>query len=375
MIKEERFHDLCGEVSTCIACERMCDSSKVLGPSSGKVTSDLMFIGEAPGRLGADNTTIPFHGDKSGHNFEELLEFASLSRSQIFVTNAVLCNPRNSQGNNATPNKQEIENCSEYLKRQIDLINPKIVVTLGATALKALSLIEPHKLTLKKSVRTQKNWYGRILIPIYHPGQRAMLHRSFANQRSDYKFVFDAMRSLGMKRVKVYGEVSFKIADLLEYIFWKHQNISYFGLHKLVYLVEYEIYKKYGVLYTGAYFIRQKDGPYCTNLHIQKIKNTFKNLKTSTNKGKLYVENRDANNLFSETPKLAKSPEKIDREASLIIDKLLESSDKDLKKKAYLSKPMRTILRKEQRENINSYNAPILFDIQEADSQLNNGIS
>lgn len=328
-----------------------------------------MFIGEAPGRLGADDTNIPFHGDKSGHNFEELLEFAGLSRSQIFVTNAVLCNPRNPQGNNATPNRKEVKNCSGYLKRQIDLVDPKIVVTLGATALKALSLIEAHELTLKESVRTTRSWYGRLLVPTYHPGQRAMLHRSFANQRSDYKFIFDVMRSQGMKRVKVYGEVSSKVSDLLQYIFWKHQSVSYFGLHKIIYLVEYEIYKKHNILYTGAYFIRQKDGPYCTNLHIQKIKNTFKNLKTSTRHGKLYVDNKDANSLFAETPKLVDSPEEIDQETCRIIDELLEKSDEELKKKAYLSKPMRTILRKEKKENISSYNAPILFDIQETDSQ------
>ena len=105
------FDILCAKVQACVKCERMCNSQRVLNRSGGSLTADIMFIGEAPGRLGADNSCIPFHGDKSGHNFEELLDFAKIDRSKIFVTNAVLCNPRDDQGNNSTPTKQEVQNC------------------------------------------------------------------------------------------------------------------------------------------------------------------------------------------------------------------------------------------------------------------------
>lgn len=336
-------------------------SAKILGPASGRVLAEAMFIGEAPGRLGADDTGIPFYGDKSGHNFEALLEFANISRSEIFVTNAVLCNPRSEDGNNATPKTNEIANCSAFLKQQIDVVDPKIIVTIGATALRALTYIEPHKLTLKESVRTRCNWYGRILIPIYHPGQRAMLHRSFINQQSDYKFISDVMKSQGVKKKKVYGKVGESLIDLVQYILNKQKYISYFALHKIVYLVEYNLHKTHGILYTGAYFIRQKDGPYCTNLHIQKIKNTFKDIHTSTIKKKLYLED-SSSSLFPEPSKLSQSQDPMDQEACAIVDELLEKTDEELKKKSYLSKPMRKAIRKERKDGVGTYNAQLAFE-------------
>src|SRR5687767_4808993 len=105
---EIAFDKLCSKVAACVLCPRMVHSQRVLNHSSGSLGAQIMFIGEAPGRLGADNSGIPFHGDKAGHNFEELLEFAKLDRSNIFVTNAVLCNPRDEDGNNSTPTKIEV---------------------------------------------------------------------------------------------------------------------------------------------------------------------------------------------------------------------------------------------------------------------------
>ena len=137
LFESNEFDELCVIVKNCIKCERMCGSLRVLNRSAGSLSADIMFVGEAPGRLGADNSGIPFHGDKSGHNFEELLEFANISRSIIFVTNAVLCNPKDIHGNNSTPSKTEINNCSNHLLKQIKIINPKIVVTLGSVALES----------------------------------------------------------------------------------------------------------------------------------------------------------------------------------------------------------------------------------------------
>ena len=185
----------------------MRNSARILGHSSGNLEAKIMFIGEAPGRLGADDTGIPFHGDRAGHNFEELLDFVGISREEIFITNAVLCNPKDSKGNNSPPKSIEIKNCSNYLKRQIDLINPKIVVTLGLNALKATKLIENHDLSLSTDIRTKNFWYKRILIPVYHPGQRAMIHRSMANQRSDYQFIAETIKNLEIKRPKYTNKI------------------------------------------------------------------------------------------------------------------------------------------------------------------------
>ncbi len=140
--KETQFEKLIAEAARCMRCDRMRDSARVLSRTAGNLNAELFFVGEAPGRLGADATGIPFHGDRSGTNFEDLLSFAGISREDIFVTNAVLCNPRNSSGNNATPDQLERAHCQDFLRRQIELVAPKIVVAIGATALDALSGIE-----------------------------------------------------------------------------------------------------------------------------------------------------------------------------------------------------------------------------------------
>src|SRR5579872_1859340 len=103
-----QFDDLVADVQACRVCPRMCNSRRVLSRSAGPLNAVIMFIGEAPGRLGADESGLPFHGDKAGHNFEALLRHVGLSRYDVFVTNAVLCNPRDTAGNNAPPSRQEL---------------------------------------------------------------------------------------------------------------------------------------------------------------------------------------------------------------------------------------------------------------------------
>jgi uracil-DNA glycosylase family 4 len=356
------FDSLCGDVRRCKMCVRMNDSQRVLNRSVGQLNARLMFIGEAPGRLGADSSGIPFHGDKAGHNFEDLLQFAGINRADVYVTNAVLCNPKDEQGNNATPNTEEIFNCSSYLARQIELINPRIVVTLGAKALEALNHLQEHNLTLK-DVRTANNWFGRNLIPLYHPGQRAMLHRSMANQRSDYEFVSTQLDSLRTsKSRKILGKTSHNIGALVEYIL-KHKNpISYFALHKLFYLIEYYSVLEFGQKMTEAYFVRQKDGPYCTDLHIQKLKKTIANLNVKTFKNGSLVIEKNMLNLFE--PSILDEVDIAPDILKLIDTVLIKYGNQNmskLKQSVYMTRPMRNILFIEKTKNINLYNSPIEF--------------
>ena len=202
--KEERFQTLIEIAKACSLCPRMANSIHVVGPSSGALNSAILIVGEAPGRLGADASSIPFHGDKAGDNFELLLEQVGLSRHDCFITNAVLCNPKDEKGNNATPTRTELQNCSGFLKRQIDLVDPAVIVTLGAQALAAIKFIEDHQVELADGVRKKWSWYGRVLVPLYHPGQRAMIHRSFHNQLSDYQFLAETYRRL--KREEIHNQ-------------------------------------------------------------------------------------------------------------------------------------------------------------------------
>src|ERR1700752_2312630 len=126
-----RFTNLVNEVAACVRCPAMCGRSAVLSELNGPLDARVMFIGEAPGRKGADRTRVPFSGDQSGKNFDKFLASINLSRSQIFITSAALCNPRSATGANRRPAASEIRNCSDYLRRTIDLIDPGIIVTLG----------------------------------------------------------------------------------------------------------------------------------------------------------------------------------------------------------------------------------------------------
>lgn len=335
------------------------ESARILSLAAGPLDAQIMFIGEAPGRLGADSSEIPFHGDKAGHNFEDLLGFAGLNRSNVFVTNAVLCNPKCDKGNNSTPTRTEIANCSAYLKEQIDLIQPKIVVTLGAVALDALNNINPHALKLSEDVRTIKEWYGRKLIPLYHPGARAMVHRSMANQRSDYQFVSETLRRMNKLPAKIYGKTREPIATVAREIIKRKGKVSYFELHKLFFLIEWEVFDRMGERLTNAFFLRQKDGPYCTDLHLQKLRKALPGLTVTGDANRPVLGLQQVNLFQQDQGDYSGSTKEIINE---VVDSAAALTDAQLKSRVYLTKPMRSLLRIEKTCMINLYNSPIKFE-------------
>lgn len=354
------FDILCETVSACDKCNRMHDSQRVLNRSAGNLKADLMFIGEAPGRRGADASGIPFHGDQAGHNFEKLMTQVGLNREDIFVTNAVLCNPKNEKGNNAPPKNVEIKNCIGFLKSQIDIVDPKIVVTLGGIALRSTALAEFHELNLKENVRSSHKWFGRMLIPAYHPGQRAMIHRSFANQLSDYQFIAEHFQRIGSRKRKPKGKLKSDLHQIVNLITQKLPSLSYFKLHKLLYLIEYKASQELGHRLTETFIVRQKDGPYCVELHIKKLKETFSNLIVTKSNGKLVLcrkstglfdgLNNPISQMTNETVSLIES----------VLSQYAELNDAQLKDRVYMTGPMRWML-KGEKKGVNYFNAPIDF--------------
>lgn len=159
---------------------------RVLGPANGPLDAHVLFVAEAPGRLGGDRTGVPLVSDQSGRNFTRLLQAAGWQRDDVFVTNAVLCNPRDAQGRNDAPAAAELRNCSPHLRDLLALLDPPYVVALGCAALAALALLAPHEAVLRRDVGLPVPWDGRTLIPLYHPGPRAQLHRPFAQQQEDF---------------------------------------------------------------------------------------------------------------------------------------------------------------------------------------------
>ncbi|HEV2859420.1 MAG TPA: uracil-DNA glycosylase [Pyrinomonadaceae bacterium] len=191
------FAALVAEAAACRRCPAMCGRSAVLSERNGRPGARVMFVGEAPGRQGGDRTRVPFSGDQSGRNFSRFIASVGLSREELFITNSALCNPRSETGANRKPTREEVANCSEFLRRQMEVIDPPVVVTLGAVSLAALRAINYHPLTLKENAGEVHGWHGRLLVPLYHPSPQVLAsHRREAAQLEDYKSVARALRDL-----------------------------------------------------------------------------------------------------------------------------------------------------------------------------------
>ena len=191
------FKQLAKDAAGCTLCPAMCGRTAVLSELNGSPEARVMFIGEAPGRKGADRTRVPFSGDQSGVNLDRFLASIELSRKEIFITSAALCNPRTESGANRRPTQKEIGNCSGFLRRTIDVVNPRVIVTLGSVALEALKRIQYHELNLKESAARIHSWNDRVLVPIYHPSPQVLAsHRREAEQLQDYQVVRQAINRL-----------------------------------------------------------------------------------------------------------------------------------------------------------------------------------
>ena len=202
----KKFKLLEKQAAKCRLCPALADQPAILSSANGNLNAKLVFVAEAPGRFGAGRTGIPFHGDKSGDNFETLLEHIGLTRAEVFITNAALCNPLEN-GNNRRPKASEIKNCSPFLKETLNLINPQVVVTLGSVGLQALNLILKTRYQLKENVAQPLTTPDFILFPLYHPSPRVTnWMRPLAQQKKDFKKILrcisDGKRSIPNRRNK-----------------------------------------------------------------------------------------------------------------------------------------------------------------------------
>lgn len=195
--KVEIFSRLMEEVQSCDRCARMKGRTRVLSLHNGPLDAQILFVAEAPGRFGADVSAIPLFGDQTGDNFGELLGAAGWTRKKVFATNACLCNPRSEKGNNDKPTPREIRNCSSFLRKTIEIVQPKVVIALGEKALHALAILDEHgcRPPLNKHVGKHLLWFDRLLVPLYHPSPRVCNkkgNRPLDIQKDDYR----ALRNL-----------------------------------------------------------------------------------------------------------------------------------------------------------------------------------
>lgn len=192
--KRDLFFKLAAEAQSCRICPDLCERTAVLSELNGSLDPKVFFIAEAPGRQGADRTRVPFSGDKSGANFSVLLESIGLERKDIFVTNAVMCSPRTATGANRKPLRTEIRNCSSFLRRTIEVINPTVIVTIGSVALEALKAIAYHEFVLKNDAAKILEWHNRTLVPLYHPSPQVVITvRRMPQQLEDFQVLKKAL--------------------------------------------------------------------------------------------------------------------------------------------------------------------------------------
>ena len=147
-------------ISTCTNCE-FCQTRNSTVPGEGKADSpDIMFVGEGPG-VEEDAQGRPFVG-KPGQLLGKMIEAMGYSREEVFLSNVVKCRPPN----NRKPVKDEMELCLPYLRQQIGLIKPKVIVGLGGPAMEGL-LGRPVSITRMRGVWQDYN--GIKLMPTFHP--------------------------------------------------------------------------------------------------------------------------------------------------------------------------------------------------------------
>ncbi len=167
MDAEERLGglgEIASEVSRCTAC-KLCQSATNAVPGEGPANARVMFIGEAPGHQ-EDRLGRPFVGP-AGKLLDELLHGIGLRREDVFITNVVKHRPPG----NRDPEQEEIEACWGYLERQLELVDPEVVATLGRFAMERF--LPGSRIS---DVRGKPRRLGdRKFIPLVHPA--AALHR------------------------------------------------------------------------------------------------------------------------------------------------------------------------------------------------------
>lgn len=175
MSSEDILAEIASEVSVCEKC-RLCKGRKRAVPGEGNPHAKIMFIGEGPG-YHEDQQGRPFVGP-AGRLLEESLASIGLKRSDVFITNVVKCRPPE----NRDPNPNEIAACNDYLDRQIEALDPQVIVTLGRFSMakffpgQRISVIHGRAKPGRK----------RLYIAMYHPAAALRSPQMMAEFRADF---------------------------------------------------------------------------------------------------------------------------------------------------------------------------------------------
>jgi uracil-DNA glycosylase family 4 len=192
--KAVAFADLRARALVCVKCPHLASSRKNVVFGVGSPDAQLMFVGEAPG-ADEDTQGEPFVG-KAGQLLTRIIQTMGLSRETVYIANILKCRPDTpgETSGNRKPTPAEMETCIPYLHEQIDLIQPRVLVALGGTAVEGL---------LGKTIgitRLRGQWreYRNIpLMPTYHPAY-LLRNQAPAEKRRVWEDMLAVMETLGM---------------------------------------------------------------------------------------------------------------------------------------------------------------------------------
>ena len=157
--KQTALNEIAAEIASCRNC-KLCEQRTKTVPGSGNPAAEVLFIGEAPGKS-EDLQGVPFVG-AAGKFLDKMLESIGWSRENIFIGNVVKCRPPE----NRDPEPEEVEKCWDFLQQQIEVIAPKLIVTLGRHSmnrfLPGLKISTAHG-------QPKRRKDGQVFLPLYHP--------------------------------------------------------------------------------------------------------------------------------------------------------------------------------------------------------------
>lgn len=191
--KAERLAAMRGPVLACTTCPNLVKSRTQVVFGVGNPEAELMFVGEAPGE-DEDKKGEPFVG-KAGQLLTKIIETMGFPRSDVYIANVLKCRPDMPPGmpGNRKPRSEEMQTCLPYLREQIDIIQPKVIVALGATAMEGL-------LGATDSMsRLRGRWHdfqGIPLMATYHPAY-LLRNQSLSEKRKVWEDMLMVLEKLG----------------------------------------------------------------------------------------------------------------------------------------------------------------------------------
>jgi len=180
------FEELEESIIDCKNC-KLCNNRTNIVFADGDKNADIMLIGEGPG-ADEDRQGVPFVG-KAGQLMNNAFEGLGIAREKLYIANIVKCRPPN----NRVPEKSEAEECLNYLRNQVMLVNPKIIVLMGSTALKNI-LGNEYGITATRGNVIEKK--DIIYIPTWHPAALLRDDTKKIDFWKDFKLVIEKAKEL-----------------------------------------------------------------------------------------------------------------------------------------------------------------------------------